>query len=375
MPPRQPTRTIHYSGRRVGDTLTFLTTDSCDIRCRHCLMSAAPGRRQKLTYDDFKRRFDEIVSMCGTRLVVFSGGEPTLLGQDLLNMIAYASENGVATRMVTNGSWASTGEAARSYLIALRECGLNELNVSLDDYHAEWVPVTHVWRILRHAEGLGFTAVVVALSWHEDADITPPWVLENAPRELHLLHEAEIGKTYCPVSSDGTAYILAEHGVQKSGRAQSEDIKQSHSLTKWAGHRCGSAMRELTVGPNGGVYGCCGFDIVRRPAMLVTPPSKAFDWAIAKDVDIDPVLLSFAEVGPTEVWSIWNNACTEAERGRFTEPSEICEVCEILTRPRNMRILRNQENVLWTELLRARVAEDLHSSGDTPDHGAESQPR
>ena len=77
-------------------------------------------------------------------LVVFSGGEPTLLGDDLFEGIAYAHERRLLTRVVTNGFWGKSPEAAAAFVDRLIGAGLSEINISVDDLHQKYVPL---WRV------------------------------------------------------------------------------------------------------------------------------------------------------------------------------------------------------------------------------------
>jgi MoaA/NifB/PqqE/SkfB family radical SAM enzyme len=63
----------------------------------------------------------------GYELVVFTGGEPTLVKNDLIDVLRHATGLGMLTRVVTNAHWAKDLERARSRVRGLVEAGLKEI--------------------------------------------------------------------------------------------------------------------------------------------------------------------------------------------------------------------------------------------------------
>jgi len=139
-------RSTTATALNVGKTLSFITTDECSARCAHCLMQSGPDRPTKLSYVQIRDRIDEIALTGDYVLVVFTGGECTRLGDDLLDAIAYANVHGLITRAVTNSEWATTTEAAEKTIGDLREAGLQELSLSYDDFHRVWIPEANLLR-------------------------------------------------------------------------------------------------------------------------------------------------------------------------------------------------------------------------------------
>ena len=125
--------------------LTILTTSRCTARCGHCSVNSAPGRRDRLTWEQMCQAIDELDSLNHLSVVIFAGGEPTLLGDELLNAIAHTDSLGISSmHLVTNAYWAVSPKQARAKLIELREAGLAELNISADDFHLPYIPFERV---------------------------------------------------------------------------------------------------------------------------------------------------------------------------------------------------------------------------------------
>lgn len=62
-----------------------------------------------------------------------------MLGQDLFDSIALASQLGLKTRCVTNAYWGSSKKKASKIAHELKQAGLTEINISSGIDHQEWV--------------------------------------------------------------------------------------------------------------------------------------------------------------------------------------------------------------------------------------------
>lgn len=137
--------------------LTFITTYKCGAVCDHCLMSCTPNNSDRLTLPQMRQFIDSFAEVCvGSGVVVFTGGECTLLGDDLLEAIAYANSLGLFTRIVTNAWWAKSERDAETFLNELKSCGLDEINISCDDFHAEYIPLENVRNLWNSAKQWAF---------------------------------------------------------------------------------------------------------------------------------------------------------------------------------------------------------------------------
>jgi len=101
-------------------------TKQCNLYCDHCYAAAetepAPG---ELTTAEGKRFLDELAEF-GAPVVLFSGGEP-LAREDLVELVAHASDAGLRPVLSTNGTLLTEERA-----VALREAGLKYVGVSVD---------------------------------------------------------------------------------------------------------------------------------------------------------------------------------------------------------------------------------------------------
>ena len=120
---------------RVATDLRVSLTDRCNLRCSYCMppegLDWLPAP-EVLTGDEIVRLIGIGVSMLGIREVRFTGGEP-LLRKDLVSVVARTArlEPRPEISLTTNGIGLARVAGA------LREVGLDRINVSLDTLRPE----------------------------------------------------------------------------------------------------------------------------------------------------------------------------------------------------------------------------------------------
>lgn len=136
---------ILSSLQMAPSSATVITTYQCTAACKDCCFESNPNLRGRLSSEEIigflreaKEAFDSL------KLVVFSGGEPLLLGDSLFESIAAASELGLLTRVVTNGYWGKTQGLANKTATRLAAAGLSEINISTGTDHSAYVSLDSV---------------------------------------------------------------------------------------------------------------------------------------------------------------------------------------------------------------------------------------
>lgn len=119
---------IDSFGRTI-DYLRVSVTDRCNFRCVYCMPEeGAPvaPKDEILTFEEMERLL-RIAAALGVRKIRLTGGEP-LVRKDIVELTArVASIPGIADLSLTTNGFLLGGTAA-----ALKEAGLNRVNVSLD---------------------------------------------------------------------------------------------------------------------------------------------------------------------------------------------------------------------------------------------------
>lgn len=106
--------------------VSWMTTNRCNLKCRHCYQDAGPGARaDELAGEEARRLIDQIAA-AGFKIMIFSGGEP-LMRPDIYDLVAYAAGRGLRPVFGTNGTLITREAAAR-----LKDCGACAMGISLD---------------------------------------------------------------------------------------------------------------------------------------------------------------------------------------------------------------------------------------------------
>jgi GTP 3',8-cyclase len=187
---------------RVATDLRVSLTDKCSLRCSYCMPPEGLDwmpTEQALTDTEVIRLITIAVERLGVQEVRFTGGEP-LLRRGLEKIVEATTQLRTAagsapiTALTTNG----IGLAKRAP--ALREAGLNRVNVSLDTLDpAKFLQITHRDRLkdvlagLRAAEAAGLgpikvnTVLLPGVNDDEAATLLG-WAVENG-YELRFIEQ------------------------------------------------------------------------------------------------------------------------------------------------------------------------------------------
>jgi hypothetical protein len=136
---------------------------ACTAQCRHCGTLSGPQAKGRLPLTLQLAAIRQAAAM-GYEEVVFSGGEPTLAGDELLTAMRAAQALGLRLRLVTNSHWAPTLEAARQLSAAFADAGLRHATLSTGDEHARFVPVDRVLNAARALMERGIGASILVES-------------------------------------------------------------------------------------------------------------------------------------------------------------------------------------------------------------------
>jgi GTP 3',8-cyclase len=119
---------------RVATDLRVSLTDRCNLRCSYCMPAEGLDwlpDEQTLTDDEVVRLITIAVRRLGVQEVRFTGGEP-LVRRGLVDIVRRTHElDGVETSLTTNALGLQRNARA------LREAGLDRINVSLDSVRRE----------------------------------------------------------------------------------------------------------------------------------------------------------------------------------------------------------------------------------------------
>lgn len=153
----------------MPELVSWNTTQRCNLRCRHCYLSAGRRARTELSFEEGCRLIDQLAN-AGTRMLILTGGEP-LLRRDIAELAAHASSRGLLVVLGTNGMLLSPSRVRQ-----LKAAGVGGAGISLDslqrEKHDSFRGLPGAWegavRGIRAcvAEGLPVLLQMTALPWN-----------------------------------------------------------------------------------------------------------------------------------------------------------------------------------------------------------------
>src|SRR6201987_4221990 len=208
---------------RIATDLRVSLTDRCNLRCSYCMppegLDWLPAP-EVLTGDELARLLRFGVAPPGIRQVRFAAGEP-LLRRDLVSIIAATA----ALSPRPDISLTTNGIGLDRRAAALRDAGLDRINVSLDTLRPE------VFRKLTHRDRL--SDVLTGLAAAAAAGLTPVKVNTVLMRDLNE-DEAPDLLRYCMEHGYELRFIEqmpldAQHGWNRTEMITADEVFDSLS--------------------------------------------------------------------------------------------------------------------------------------------------
>lgn len=256
-------------------SICFLTTYQCNAQCDYCECGPR-SKKERLGLADIIRLIDEAKGLGTVGQVVFSGGEPTLLGNNLFTAIRHAAQLGMLTRLVTNGWWGTSRDKAQVFLNRLIEAGLYEINISVDDLHQRWIDLAHVRNSFLACYERKFKCLI-AHKQMRNAKITQKYLESYFGVELV---EFVPGKVY---AEDEECRLISSGPVVPVGRNEEYVDWSELVYSPWTGN-CSSVLKDIIIGANCNLLPCCGIVSKNIPELTrndlrKTPLIEAIDQA------------------------------------------------------------------------------------------------
>lgn len=247
-------------GSPQPNTLALITTHMCTAACDQCCFACSPTAPGRMTAEEIRKYVrDAMIAFDGLRLVVFTGGECFLLGRDLAAAVAFCKANGLATRCVTNGYWATSARGVEHHLVPLLEAGLTELNLSTGDEHQRYVPWERVRRAAIAAASAGITVLISIESHREcrfglDDAHRDPVLTEFMQQSPHASNLLIFASNWCNFD-------------QHLASAREERQKRSTG--------CSEIFSSVVVDTSGRTLACCGLQAHRIPEFELSATATA----------------------------------------------------------------------------------------------------
>jgi len=328
--------------------LVFSVTNRCTARCQDCPVVHNGEPPATLTPAVMKPIVDDVYGWGSLGLVVFTGGEPFLLGDDLREMVAYVARLGVYTRIVTNAYWAKSKEAALATLSEMKAAGLTEINFSCDEYHQEFIPMEYIRNANDAAAEIGLPALL-AFRRKPGGSLTPETLSSALGVKLELFdrksknpdnHVVHVGRNLPILSDSQRPYTEADeievgfHGA------------------------CRSVLGNIVIAPDLHVRICCGIARHTIPELTIGSLKEERLAVILERGNQDLIANWLALEGPSSILDF-----VRAKDPEISLPADgyvgICHACnQIFSNARAREILRRYGAEHQTALLMMRGALD-----------------
>ena len=149
--------------------LAIAMTDKCSAACDMCCFGCSPQGKHTLSNElmkDVIRQASEIESV---QSVGFTGGDPFMVFDQLLECSQYAKSVGLRVTVNTNGFWGRNEKRAYELLQQLKEAGVEAISFSADRYHQQFVPIEDLRTAMRVTNNVGMlTDISIMETAHSD---------------------------------------------------------------------------------------------------------------------------------------------------------------------------------------------------------------
>lgn len=121
------------------EKIEFVVTNECGGRCIHCSQGKHNGARVRLDAGIAAKAVYDLCSQFSIKTVMTFGGEPMHNPEAVYAVQSAARDCRVQRRQViTNGHFTKDKKAITKAARRLYECGVNDLLLSVDAFHAQW---------------------------------------------------------------------------------------------------------------------------------------------------------------------------------------------------------------------------------------------
>lgn len=308
------------------DHLVLSVTAKCPASCKWCGAESGPRETARMSRSDMLWLIDHVHGYGQLASVVFTGGEPVLLGDDLLAAIAHCKATGLWTRVVSNAFWARTPRRATNMVRKLMDAGLSEINLSCDDFHQEFIPLENVKYANAACAELGLPCLLGHKVMKGGA-----LTLEKLEQSLGVplaRFQAGAENPKNNLVSSGYAVPVASSDMEN---IPDEELLYPDCDDHWRGP-CSSILQRIIVTPDKKLHICCGMISRAVPEICFGPlGAKSLDELIV-EAHRDLIVNWLALEGPSGLMHFIRERAPEIRfRPRYVN---ICHLCgEILTRP------------------------------------------
>lgn len=138
------------------EKVEFVVTYACTGRCKHCSEGDHSSCGAHIDPQVAADAVRKIAAEYELKTVMTFGGEPLLYPEVVYAVMKTATELGIPKRqLITNGYFSKNADRIREVAKKLSECGVNDLRLSADVFHQEYIPIEPVKLFAEEAKRAG----------------------------------------------------------------------------------------------------------------------------------------------------------------------------------------------------------------------------
>ena len=146
-------------------------TDKCTAACDMCCFGCSPKGEMHLETDLIKDVTLQASRIEGIRAIGFTGGEPLIYFDQVLECCRYAKSLGLHITINSNGFWGANEERANEMAAALQKAGVALISFSADKYHQQYVPIEHLKAAIRATLRAGMLGNISVMETNDSDNI------------------------------------------------------------------------------------------------------------------------------------------------------------------------------------------------------------
>ena len=157
------------------EKIEFVVTYACTGRCKHCSEGDHDSCGKHIDAEVAAAAVRKIASVYDIKTVMTFGGEPLLFPETVYAVMRAASELDISKRQViTNGYFSKDAARIREVALRLAEVGVNDLLLSADAFHQEYIPIEPVKLFATEAKNAG-VPIRIQPAWLVSKDDDNPY--------------------------------------------------------------------------------------------------------------------------------------------------------------------------------------------------------
>ena len=224
------------------EKIEFVVTYACTGRCRHCSEGDHSSRGAHIDPTVAADAVRKIASVYGIKTVMTFGGEPLLYPETVYAVMTAAIELNIPKRqIITNGYFTKDPERIREVVKKLAESGVNDLRLSADAFHQEYIPLEPVKLFAEEAQKAGIPI-----------KIQPAWLVSREHGNEYNIKTKEIISEFASLDieeADGNVIFPEGNALKYFAEYFTDSIPENPYVEDPTDIRC------LSFDPDGTVLG------------------------------------------------------------------------------------------------------------------------